>query len=130
MNRFLFIRVLEVFLCALLLSSCVCSGKIGEKDETGSSEWEETWIVASRTHETHDDNGIAWWIKRNGDDVWTLHYPPFVEGFEYEEGYEYKLLVKAVAQDIENLPADTPSVFYYLISIISKEQKESEGIPF
>lgn len=115
--------------------SCVSAvtGNENEDSQNGNEEsccskWEETWIVASSTTHT-PDFPIVWWIKRNGSEEWTLQYPPFVDGFNYEEGYEYVLLVQAIAQDLDTVDADTPSVLYSLIKVLAKEKKESEGIP-
>lgn len=90
--------------------------------------WEERWLVASECAET-PDFPVVLWIKREGNIDWQLLYPPFVDGFEYQEGYEYLIVVRAEKQDMDSLPEDSPSIMYTLVEIISKEQKQSEGIP-
>lgn len=125
------LTILVLAFCGLLISSCIDSTTDNadpEVKEPSCQEWEEKWIVASRTLEIADFP-VVWWIKRNGSSEWTLHYPPFVNGFDYEEGYEYEILVLAKSQDINTIPADSPSVLYFLIRVISKQQKESEGLP-
>lgn len=44
-----------------------------------------------------------------------------IENFEYEKGFEYKLLVKK--RNLKNPPLDSGSVIYTLIDILSKEKK-------
>ena len=57
-------------------------------------------------------------------------YPPFVIGLNYEEGYEYDIVVLAKKQVVATLPEDSPSTMYYLEKITRKEKMESSGIPF
>lgn len=49
-----------------------------------------------------------------------IMYDP-IEGFEYEQGYEYVIEVKI--EHIENPPADGSSLKYSLIRVISKTKK-------
>lgn len=65
-------------------------------------------------------------VKEAGSDEWTLFYDA-IEGFDYEEGYEYVLEVKRSA--IENPPMDASSIRTELVRVISKEKKDSD-IPF
>ena len=53
-------------------------------------------------------------------------YSP-IEGFEYEEGYEYVIEVKT--ENIDNPPIDGSSIKYILTKIISKTKKNSTGLP-
>ena len=48
---------------------------------------------------------------------WELFYDN-IDGFEYESGFEYELLVTKT--DIENPPADTSSIQYALVEVVSK----------
>ncbi|UCD98646.1 MAG: META domain-containing protein [Chloroflexota bacterium] len=57
-------------------------------------------------------------IKENPEDEYTLFYDQ-IEGFEYEEGYTYKLVVKE--EQIENPPADASSIKWSLVRVESKE---------
>ena len=41
-----------------------------------------------------------------------------IEGFDYEEGYEYELSVQV--ESVENPPADASSIKYTLIEIVDK----------
>lgn len=70
-----------------------------------------------------DCNGVApqmcMLYKENPDDEWTYFYDT-IEGFEYEEGYEYTLEV-AISK-IDEPPADASSLKYALVNILSKEK--------
>ena len=46
------------------------------------------------------------------------------------EGYEYDIIVIATALDINDVPADGPSIIYDLYEVLSITEKESAGIPF
>lgn len=48
-----------------------------------------------------------------------------ISGFEYEEGYFYKLRIFETRIDQSNLAEDQPPIVYRLIEVISKE-KDSE----
>lgn len=56
-------------------------------------------------------------VKEAEDAEWTLFYSS-IQGFEYEEGYTYKLEVRK--EDVPNPPADAPSIRYILVKEISK----------
>lgn len=56
------------------------------------------------------------------DSKQTLYLPiGGIENFEYEKGFEYKLLVKR--RNIKQPPLDSGSAVYSLIEILSKEKK-------
>lgn len=60
-------------------------------------------------------------IKYGADDKdWQLFYEP-IEGFRYEKGYEYELLV--LDERVDNPAADRSSIHYKLIKEISRLKK-------
>lgn len=63
---------------------------------------------------------------RGGDDEeWTLRYDP-IEGFEYEPGYEYRLIVSETV--VEDPPADGSSLRWTLVEEVSKTRfAEGDG---
>lgn len=61
-------------------------------------------------------------VKRETDQDWTNFYSG-IEGFDYEEGYEYKIIVSE--HEIENPPMDASSIRYVLVSILEKESTGS-----
>ena len=66
-------------------------------------------------------------LVREGDEQsWSLFYSR-IEGFDYEEGYEYVLNVQKTP--VNNPPADVSSIRYTLVNILSKEARDSEGLP-
>ena len=56
-------------------------------------------------------------VKENKEDEWTYFYDQ-IEGFKYEEGYTYELLVNEIP--VPNPAADASSIRYELKNIISK----------
>lgn len=56
-------------------------------------------------------------VKIEGAPNWTNHYSG-IEGFTYEEGFEYKLSVKR--EKIKNPPQDGSSLRYTLVKVIEK----------
>jgi len=63
-------------------------------------------------------------IKETPEGEWTLFYDQ-IEGFEYEEGYAYQLLVNETA--VNNPAADASSIKYELKEIVSKERSEENS---
>jgi len=62
-------------------------------------------------------------IKEKIVDEWTTFYDQ-IEGFEYEEGYEYLLNVKI--KTIKNPPADGSSLKYTLVEVFEKKKTEKQ----
>ena len=59
-------------------------------------------------------------VKENGAYNWQLFYGR-IEGFTYEQGYEYELLVKR--EKVANPPADGSSLKYTLVKEVSKTKR-------
>lgn len=51
-----------------------------------------------------------------------------IEGFEYEEGYYYKIVVKEKQLDTSDLAEDAPSTTYTLLKTLEKRQDAKFGI--
>lgn len=120
MNKQLLFCVLSL----LAVLSVSCNKSDGESTIYGKS-WEEKWIVASKTITATGSSGpeICYWIKVDNNPVWQISHSQ-IEGFNYECGYEYELLVKV--QEILDPPQDASSCKYVLISVVSKKLKESD----
>jgi heat shock protein HslJ len=56
-------------------------------------------------------------VKEDFEGDWRLFYDR-IEGFDYEEGYEYELLVNE--QEIEDPPADASSIKWTLVEVVSR----------
>lgn len=67
-------------------------------------------------------------VRQDGHSDWEYFYTP-IDGFTYEAGYEYVILVRR--ENIENvsMPADRPTIRYALEKIVSKTRKESADLP-
>ena len=63
------------------------------------------------------------WIKVDNNPVWQISHSQ-IDGFNYESGYEYELLVNA--QEILDPPQDASSCEYTLLSVVSKILKDSD----
>lgn len=55
------------------------------------------------------------------DDQWEFFYDN-IEGFDYQAGFLYKLLVKIEELERENVPADASSLKYTLVEVVEKKQ--------
>ncbi|WP_439130145.1 DUF4377 domain-containing protein [Polaribacter sp.] len=108
-----------LFLCVTLcLTSC---------EDKNSNQAEKTLIVASQKA---DCVGVApqkcFLVKENDAQNWTYFYDSIIN-FEYEEGFEYELVVRE--SEIKNPPQDASSIKTTLVQIISKIEKTSENLP-
>lgn len=113
MRRYLLI-FLNIFLCS-------CSENNIENIGT------RTIFVAS---EQRSCQGIiqqsCFLTKANENGSWELFYNE-IKGFDYEEGFEYKLLVSE--KELNEVLADDSSIKTTLIRILSKEEKTSSNLP-
>ena len=66
--------------------------------------------------------------KNMEDDKWRF-FCIYIEGFDYEEGYEYVVEIKVHEEPIDPTLADQELISYSLYKIISKEKKNSENLP-
>ncbi len=124
---------LKSILCVLLAGMAgvlmfSCSDKKDTATENDGS-WEETWVVASQTvwYGSDESYGEKYWIRPDGSDEWKMVDANII-GFDYEAGYEYVIVVKVTPKQGE-IPQDASSVYYTLVEILSKEQKDSD-VPF
>ena len=62
-------------------------------------------------------------IKENPEDDYQYFYDQ-IEGFDYEEGYEYELLVKE--ENVENPPADASSLKWTLVEVVNETAVDPE----
>lgn len=58
-------------------------------------------------------------VRESEDQDWSYFYDS-IEGFSFEEGNSYKLLVQV--DQIADPPADAPSLKYTLVEVLSREQ--------
>jgi len=62
-------------------------------------------------------------VKESPDGEYGLFYDQ-IEGFDYEEGYEYEIVVEVTK--VENPPADASSLKYSLVEVVSKTAVSTE----
>ncbi|MCD8071900.1 MAG: DUF4377 domain-containing protein [Alistipes sp.] len=115
---------MKKFLLILAVSSlaAACAGsRAGSKGDT------LVWTVASEMVDCHGvGRQKCLLVKPAGETLWQFHYGG-IEGFDYEPGFEY--VVSVGRQQVLDPPMDASSVRYVLRKVISKQRKDSEGIP-
>ena len=114
-TKFIFVLLASIFVLAI---SC-------QKSTDADDVWEERWTIASEKTECMGMDMMlpCYWIRRNDNPVWE-RMDADIEGFQYEEGYEYVVDLKVAR--LKNPPADASNRKYSLIRIISREKKESD----
>lgn len=60
-------------------------------------------------------------VKYDADADWEYFYGD-IDGFDYEEGYEYEVEVQL--EELKNPPMDASSVEYTLIKVVEKKAVE------
>ncbi len=118
-----------LFLCALPLSGCLEKQDEGRKI-TGYEEYRLT--VASRRVPgvvTSCGNTVStdvFAVRKEGSSEWESL--PYISEFDYEEGYEY--VIRLSRTDYLDYAMGEPAwTEYKLLEVVSKESKESEGLP-
>ncbi|ARV15882.1 DUF4377 domain-containing protein [Polaribacter sp. SA4-12] len=111
-------RVILVFLFLSTIVSC----------EQNNDDLNQTRIIVAS--QTIDCQGIAaqkcLLIREVDNENWEYFYDSII-GFNYEEGFEYEILISE--KEIENPPQDASSIEYTLIEVISKTEKISKNLP-
>ncbi|MCD8173702.1 MAG: DUF4377 domain-containing protein [Alistipes sp.] len=115
------------YICAatVLLSAAACSNNHGKSPDGRVKT--ETMTVAS-TMVDCIGVGVQRCLVVKPEDTydWELFYN-WIDGFEYEPGYEYVLSV--YKQHVELPPADGPTMRYVLDRVLSKQKKQSRDLP-
>lgn len=65
-------------------------------------------------------------VKEGRSSDWELFYD-WIDGFEYEPGYEY--VISVYRREIDVPPADGSNLKYVLDRVISRQMKESKNLP-
>lgn len=66
-------------------------------------------------------------VKEEAGQVDWHYFYSQIDGFEYEPGFEYQLIIDKVPR--ENVAADQSSIAYHLVKTVSKIEKKSENLP-
>lgn len=126
-NRILSILVL--LLCAFGIMSCSKGSKDGRKI-TDRKEYNLT--VASKMLPgvlfSCGSNYLTdvYAVKVGDSDKWSQFGP--ISGFDYTEGYEYEIKIRETSY-LDYRMGEPAWTEYDLIKVISKEKKDSEGLP-
>jgi len=111
-------------LCLILITSfCFLAC---ENNETNQPNNETLLIASKKVACVGVGQQTCLLIKKTNQENWTYFYDTII-GFNYEEGFEYKILVSE--KNIENPPQDASSIETKLIEIVSKIEKTSENLP-
>jgi hypothetical protein len=119
MSRFrLALLALFVSVLTILLAGCQKVDDPPTPEGPEPSEGAVRWFVApSRVDCVGEGVQKCLLVKEEPEAEWRRFYDS-IEGFEYQEGYLYEILVDATP--VENPPADASSMAYRLVRIVSK----------
>ena len=115
-------KILKLLMAAsLLLLVCSCSKR-------------EEMIIASelRLPEMFSEMPMYLYKTSYSQENWDwLIRKGAIYGFEHEYGYEYRIIAKyhKGPKPDKDLIVDTPTDYYTLIKVISKEKKQSKNLP-
>lgn len=123
---------LIIVLSAFVLASMVGCVKETESDERIIGYEEYTMVVASERLPGIVGIGVnilgeVFAIKKDAGNEWT-YFPGFIEGFEYEAGYEYEIEI-VETHFLDHRRGDPAWTEYKLLRVISKNEIQSEGLP-
>ncbi|MFV0184547.1 DUF4377 domain-containing protein [Empedobacter falsenii] len=104
--------ILSTILSIGFLTSCASTKQM--------QQGEELLTIAPETRNC--SNGVAkmqcMMVKYTDVDEWQYFYNT-IEGFTYEPGFEYQLIVSTTK--VENPPADASSINYKLVKVVRKK---------
>jgi hypothetical protein len=118
-------HVLVIGLLFAIIAGCGDGASDNDLDGSGGGSTETEYATKTFFINSHlvDCVGVGprmcMQVRENEQDEWEFFYDE-IEGFTYEEGYLYAVLVEVV--DVEDPPADASSIEYTLIEILSKEE--------
>lgn len=93
------------------------------KKKTNTNKDTQLWIIDAQKAKCEGvTTSMCLLVKKPGDKDFNLFYDA-IEGFEYEGGNEYKILVKRIAKT-PPIPADASAYTYQLVKIVSKKKVE------
>lgn len=117
-------KILKLLMAAsLLLLVCSCSKReeMIIASERRLPEMFSDWEMPMYLYKTSYSQENWDWLIRKGA----------IYGFEHEYGYEYRIIAKyhKGPKPDKDLIVDTPTDYYTLIKVISKEKKQSKNLP-
>ena len=120
MNNKKLIGIALLTLVGLIATGCAQSPASGPADQQPQAAAEEKTVYVGPVLVDCEGEGPqkCMLVKENPADEYMLFYDQ-IEGFEYEEGYEYELLVKV--EQVENPPAGGSSIKWILVQEVGKQ---------
>ena len=106
---------------ATILCLCTMLLAVGCSEEENSA-YQKTLTIASKRPQFAEPTP-AYWVKMNDNKNWQVLYDP-INNFNYEEGYEYKVIVSITPFEIPGTGLLIKK--YDLIKILSKEKRDSD----
>ena len=134
-NKTSILALLSLVLLVGLLAACGSSSKAQPQFESKTNETDASQALPANAEQASESKTITLYVgseladctgvapqkcmlvKENPDDEYVMFYDQ-IAGFEYEEGYEYELLVQV--EKVENPPADASNLKYTLVEEVSK----------
>lgn len=116
-----------VGLLALLLAACAATPETGESAATaggGAAVEKRLFVGPERVECVGVGPQMCYQVKETAEGEWEFFYSE-IEGFDYEAGYQYELLVREEA--VANPPADGSSLRWELLEVVSKEAVEASS---
>jgi len=112
---------LLVSVLTILLAGCEKADDLLPPELPGSSEWTVRYFVGPHRVDCVGE-GIrkCLLVKEEPEAEWRLFYDG-IEGFEYQEGYRYEILVYGTP--VANPPRDASSMTYRLVRIVSRTRE-------
>ncbi|TAJ13799.1 DUF4377 domain-containing protein [Marinilabiliaceae bacterium JC017] len=107
-------QILFIALLIAGLSACKSTQKISSKAETTIM-----YVAGQQVACMGVAPQSCYLVKTDENNAWEFFYSP-IDGFEFEQGYRYKLEVAQLK--IENPPADASSIKYKLVKVLTKEE--------
>ncbi len=109
---------LLLLICVLTFTACR-STKSSQDDDNGRVLFVNAYTKPCNAGVMTKNCLLVKWDSTAGD--WTYFYNE-IEGFTYQKGYVYKLLIHE--EPVQNPPADASSMHYSLLKIVSKTPVE------
>lgn len=116
------ILITTLLVGSILFSACTPSGGEPAVDEGDSGEV-KTFYVGPETAECEGEGPQTCLLVKESPDADYQFFYSSIDGFNYEPGYEYELLVQV--DPVENPPAGGSSLSYTLVEEVSKTPVET-----
>jgi heat shock protein HslJ len=114
---------LRAWVAVALMAAVAASGGCGSADDDDYDEppgpQKTVWVAGHKEECTGVGPQECYLVKDSPDGEWTLFYDP-IGGFDYEEGYEYEIVVTETA--VENPPADASSKKWTFVRLMRRTE--------